>query len=160
MSKKYGRRDDDHLTVSAMRRLARDLHDLEKVQRPKAVEDLIRAREMGDLSENAAYSEAKGRLARIDGRIFSLKDRLKNAVVIEPGADASGRVRIGSTVVVSAGGARRTYEIVGSQETSPSRGRISHLSPLGSVLLGRVAGDEVIVKTQKKNVVYRIEEVR
>lgn len=149
-----------YLTAAAIERLKRDLEDLERNQRPKTVEDLTRAREMGDLSENAAYTEAKARLGRIDGRIFSLKDRLKNALVIEPGAGPEGKARIGATVVVRVNGAERSYQIVGSQETNPARGLISHLSPLGAALLNRAAGDVVIVKANGKEISYTVVAVR
>jgi len=161
MFKKYGRRDDDrYLTAAAVERLKRELRDLEEQQRPQTVEDLTRAREMGDLSENAAYHDAKARLGRIDGRIFSLKERIKNAVVIEPSADGSGRVQIGSTVILNVNGKQRTYQILGSQETNPATGRISHLSPLGAALLGHAAGETVTVRTQDKETPYRIDEVK
>lgn len=161
MFKKYGRKDDDrHLTVAAVERLRRDLRDLEERQRPQAVEDLSRARDMGDLSENAAYHEAKSRLGRIDGRIFSLKERIRNAVIIEAGPNTDGLVQIGSTVVISSDGGRKIYQILGSQETNPSLGRISHLSPIGSALIGRGAGETVVVKIRDKEVVYRIDEVK
>ncbi len=160
MFKKYGRRDEDrHLTAAAVERLRRDLRDLEEQQRPRTVEELSRAREMGDLSENAAYQDAKARLGRIDGRIFSLKERIKNAIIIETGPNEAGQVQIGSTVVIASNGKRRTYQILGSQETNPSLGRISHLSPIGSALMGRRAGETVTVKIQDKEIAYRIEQV-
>ena len=153
-------KSDDLLTEAAIARLRRTLEELQTVDRPRAVEDLSRAREMGDLSENAAYSEAKGRLMRIDGRVFSIKERLKNAIVIKKGADPEGRVRVGATVVVTVNGNRREYEILGSQETNPSKGRISHQSPVGKALMGKRAGESVAVKAQDREITYKIEEVR
>lgn len=151
---------DAYLTPEAIRKLQNDLRRLEEVARPRAVEDLTRAREMGDLSENAAYSEAKGRLMGMDRRIFEMKEKLKNAVIIERGAD-DGRAAIGASVTVSVRGKEKTYEIVGSQETDPGSGRISHRSPLGAALLGKRAGDEaVITNAEGREVVYRIVEVR
>lgn len=158
--RKYGPSDDRHLTREALERLRRTLTDLEKNQRPKAVEDLRVAAAMGDLSENAAYSEAKGRLMGIDGRIFSLKERLKNAIVIEAGPAADGRVCLGATVVVKAGTNRRVFTIVGPQETDPTQGRISHLSPLGAALLEHGVGDCVTLKTPYGETLYEIVEVR
>jgi transcription elongation factor GreA len=158
--RKYGGPADDFLSPSALKKIEADLRRLQAVSRPRAVEDLSRAREMGDLSENAAYSEAKGRLMKIDSLIFEMKEKLKNAVVIRPGADAEGRARIGSTVVVMVNGKEKSYELTGSQETDPSTGRISHLSPLGRALLGRKAGEAVTVKGPVKTVDYRITAVR
>jgi transcription elongation GreA/GreB family factor len=160
MLSRASRQVDHYLTPDKMRRLKADVEDLERNQRPKAVEDLTRAREMGDLSENAAYTEAKRHLGRIDGRIFSIKDRLKNAVAIESGADPSGRIRIGSKVTVEVNGKQRVYQILGSQETNPSAGRISYLSPLGAALLRKKAGETAAIKNADgKEVVYRIIDV-
>ncbi len=159
--RKFGRRDDDlYLTEEAIQKLKRELADLEQNQRPKTVEDLTRAREMGDLSENAAYHEAKARLGRIDGRIFNLKERIKNAIVIKPVRDGSGRVQIGSAVVVEVNGHERSYQILGSQETNPAAGRISHVSPLGAALMGHAAGETVTVRTQDRESSYRIVSVK
>lgn len=158
--RKYGGPADDFLTPAALKKIEDELRRLEKVSRPRALEDLTRAREMGDLSENAAYSEAKGRLMKIDSLIFEMKEKLKFAVVIRPGADAEGRARIGSTVVVTVNGKEKSYELTGSQETDPSTGRISHLSPLGRALLGKKAGDEASVKGPAKMITYRIVAVR
>lgn len=151
---------DDHLTAAAVDRLRRTLEKIEREERPKAVEELSRTREMGDLSENAGYQEAKALVSRLDGRIFSLKDRIKNAIVIDSGADDDGKARIGCTATVRVNGRERTYEIVGSQETNPSSGRISHRSPLGKALLGHGAGDIVEVKTVAEIISYEIIEVQ
>ena len=158
--RKYGGPADDFLTPSAIRKIEDDLRRLEKVSRPRALEDLTRTREMGDLSENAGYSEAKGRLMKIDSLIFEMKEKLKHAVVIRPGADSEGRARIGSTIVVRVNGKEKAYELTGSQETDPTAGRISHVSPLGRALLGKKAGDEAAVKGPAKTVTYRIIAVR
>jgi transcription elongation factor GreA len=156
---KFGQRDE-HLTADAVARLKRTLERLEREERPRAVDELSRTREMGDLSENAGYQEAKGLVARLDGRIFSLKDRIKNAIIIESGADSQGRARIGATVTVRVRGKERMYEIVGSQETNPSGGRISHRSPLGSSLIGRAAGERVTIASAAGEIEYEILEVR
>lgn len=158
--RRAGQAADDFLTAEAVRRLKEELEDLEKKQRPHALEDLTRAREMGDLSENAAYTEAKGRVARIDGRRYAIEDKLKRAVVIEPGTDVSGQIRLGSTVVIETDGQRRTYQIVGAQEAAPNAGRISHVSPLGAALLNLKAGETAIVKAPNREIRHLIIEVK
>ena len=155
--KTYDESDDSRfLSVEGINRLKRRLYELENVEHPRAVEDVSVAHAKGDLSENAEYQEAKSRLARIDGNIFSIKEKVKNAIPIERGADSSGRIRLGSTVLLDLNGKERSYDIVGPQEADPSRNRISHLSPLGSALLGRVAGDVVHLETGAE---YRIVQV-
>jgi transcription elongation factor GreA len=150
---------DNLVTADKLARLKRDLDDLERNQRPKIVEDLVYAREQGDLSENAEYQDAKAKLARLDGRVFNLKERIKNAQVIEHASDSSGKVRVGSKVTVLNQGQERTYWLVGTQESDPSRGMISHRSPLGSALLGHAAGEVVSFERDGQSVEYRIIEV-
>jgi len=134
--------ESNELTAEAVERLKRTLVRLERDERPRIVADLAHAITLGDFSENAEYQDAKARLARIDGRIFGLKERIKHAVIIEQGP-ADGKIRLGSTVIVRANGKEKTFRILGPQEADPSRGQISHLSPLGSALLHRRAGDVV-----------------
>jgi transcription elongation factor GreA len=109
--RKYAGPGDDFLSAEALKKLREELRRLEETSRPRAVADLARARDMGDLSENAAYAEAKGRLFGIDRRVLEIKERLKNAVLIERGAGEDGRARIGATVTVSVNGKEkaRTY---------------------------------------------------
>lgn len=147
------------MTAEAVTRARRDLERLETVERKQAVEDLSVALQKGDLSENAEYQEAKGRLGRIDGRIFNLKERLKRATVIEQGS-SDGTVRLGSNVMVHVNGQQKTYDIVGPQESNPSRGRISHVSPLGSALIGHTQGDTVTIETPNGPVAYQIIDVK
>lgn len=154
------KKTDQYLTSSAIARLKEELYDLEKNKRPKTIKEMQFAAEDGDFSENAPYQDAKHRLRRINTRILSLNERIKHAILIEPGADPSGRIRIGSTVVLKINSKQITYQILGSQETNPSRGRISYLSPLGSALLNHTAGEDVSIKTDNKDEVYHIVEVK
>jgi transcription elongation factor GreA len=149
---------DRYLTRTKIRQLEDELKDLETRLRREAADETRRLAEMGDLSENAGYQVAKQNLRRINSRILSIKDRLANAIPID--ADGSGTVQVGSTVVLEVAGKRFTYEILGSQESNPFRGKISHLSPIGSALVGHKAGDEVVVKTKDVTVAYRVVEVR
>lgn len=150
---------DYHLTHEAIRKLKEELERIETHVRPRAVEELRRTREMGDLSENFAYSAAKGKLLGLDTRIMEIKERLKNAIPISHGAAADGSVRIGATVTLDMNGKTRVYDIVGSQESDPGKGLISHLSPLGAALLGKKPGATVEVEANGKRVTYVIVKV-
>ncbi len=123
--------------------MKRTVERLKKIERPKIVQDLQHALSLGDFSENAEYHDAKHRLSKIDGRIFSLGERIKNAIIIPKGGEGDGIISLGSTVEVEVNGETKTYTILGPQEADPSRGHISHLSPLGSQLIGRKAGETV-----------------
>lgn len=156
---KYAGPADDHLTHAAIKKLQEDLVRLEQA-RPAAVEELRRTREMGDLSENAAYTAAKGRLLGMDIRAQEIKERLKNAIPIRHGAGPGGTVRLGATVTLTVNGKERVYDIVGAQEADPASGAISYHSPLGARLIGRRAGETVTVTVNGREVVYGIVEVR
>jgi transcription elongation factor GreA len=145
------------LTPAKIQRLKDELEDLKRRRLPEAAEEVRRTAAMGDLSENAAYQYAKAELRRINARILSIEERLKSAILIVKPKD--GVVAIGSTVTVETGGRRQTFEIVGAQETDPSRGRISHLSPIGKALIGHSVGDEVTINTTAGQTAYRIIDV-
>lgn len=148
------------MTEEALTRLKRTLTELEERERKKIVADLSHALTLGDFSENAEYQDAKAKLARIDGRIFSLKDRIKRAIPISKGTDTEGRIKIGSEVTVSIGDKRKTYRILGSQESNPLKGKISSLSPLGKALVGKRIGQEVpVTSPEGKCILYRILDV-
>ncbi len=148
--------DDAFLTAAAMRRMEAEVERLEKQERPKVAEEVARTKEMGDLSENAAYTEAKFHLRRINDRVSFLRARLARAVVVPEGAAADGVIRVGCTVTIAVNGEERTYHIVGSQEADPGRGRISQLSPLGASLLGKRVGDTVTRQVGGNEQVYKI----
>lgn len=147
---------DRHLTPAAIARLRRELEDLKERQRPRLAEETQRMREMGDLSENAGYQTAKAQLTRVNFRILEIEDALKHATVIERGTGGGGRIRIGSIVTIRSGDRTQTFEILGSQESDPSRGRISHASPIGQALLGHVIGDIVEVAVRGATTSYII----
>jgi len=144
MMKTYGA-ETPHLSADAVVRLQETVQRLESIERPKIVVDLSHALSLGDFSENAEYQDAKARLSRIDGRIFSIQERIKNAVVI-PFGSVGGVISLGSVVRLLVENDEKTYTILGPQEADPSRNCISHLSPLGSALLGKKKGDSVDVQ--------------
>jgi transcription elongation factor GreA len=150
---------DDHLTHTAIAKLKEEMARIER-SRPAAVDELRRTREMGDLSENAAYSAAKARLGGMDSRIMEIKERLKQAIPIQHGPGPGGSIRIGATVTLEVNGKERVYDIVGAQEADPGQGAISYHSPLGAALMGHLAGDVVTITANGRQVAYRIREVR
>jgi len=152
-----------YLTPEGVKRLEARLERLKR-SLPAAIEEAARTAAYGDRSDNAEYKESKGILRRTRGQILNIEDQLKRVVVIPAGSDETGKVRLGSTVVLEikngVASVRKTFRIVGSSETDPARGRISHTSPLGSALIGHVAGDSVIVRTPGGEQKYLIVEVK
>jgi transcription elongation factor GreA len=147
-----------HLTAEGLTALESELAQLTTVRRPEVIARVKHARELGDLRENADYEAARNEQAFLEGRIRELEQRLRTAVVIR-GSD-SGTIALGSTVRYEVQGETDELTIVGSTEAAPGAGRISGASPVGKALLGRRAGDEVVVRTPAAEMRYRILEVR
>ncbi len=116
-------------------------------ERKDITERIKEARELGDLSENAEYTEAKNKQSFVEGRIAEIETILKVAKVIDENNKANGRVSLGSRVKVKVAGDMREYNITGSNEASPLQGRISNESPLGQALMGHKKGDVVDIAT-------------
>ncbi len=148
-----------HLTQEGLAALQAELDDLVRVRRPEIIARVRAARELGDLSENADYESARKEQSFAEGRIGQLQAMIRNASIIE--APAGGNeVVLGGTVVVDSPEGEETFTIVGSSEARPGEGRISNTSPLGSALLGRRVGDDVVVKAPAGERHYRIVELR
>lgn len=144
-----------YLTAERLEDLKKELTELKTVRRMEVADRLKRSKELGDLSENAEYAEAREEQATVETRIFEVEDMIKNAVIIKH-SNAAKVVEIGSTVVVRKDGKESRYSIVGSNETDPERGFISNESPLGKVFLGKQPNDEVVVQTPRGAAKYTI----
>jgi len=123
------------------------------IKRKEIAERIERAKELGDLSENAEYHEAKDAQAINDGRIIELQTLLKNLTVVENDGqgNGSGKTAMGSRITVKnlKSGEEKDFCIVSFNEAAPAEGKISNESPLGTAFLGRKKGDEVVVVTPK-----------
>lgn len=148
--------DDAFFSAAAIAKMKRELEQLVQVDRPQAAAEVRRTGEMGDFSENAAYQFAKHQLRRINARITTLEERLKHAIAIPSGSAVDGRVRLGSRVRLRSNGKEIEFEILGTHETSPGRGRISHVSPLGQALLGHTLGETVSIASPSGMIEYEI----
>jgi transcription elongation factor GreA len=131
------------LTKEGLRQLEVELDQLVQVRRTEIAERIRHARDFGDISENAEYTEAKNEQSLLEGRIQTLEAMIRNAVLIEDEPREQGVVTVGASVTVTDDDGDETYAIVGAAEADPLRGRISNESPLGRALLGHRAGDEV-----------------
>ncbi len=145
------------VTADGLAALQSELEELRTVSRPEVVLRVKNARELGDLRENADYEAARNEQSFLEGRIRTIEQMLKTAVVI--GADHTGEVMLGSAVRVEVDGDEMTFRIVGSTEADPSRGWISNVSPVGKALVGHAAGEDVAVTLPGGTSSYRILEV-
>jgi transcription elongation factor GreB len=139
--------DRSYITPEGAKKLAAELEQLLKRERPRVVEEVSVAAADGDRSENAAYIYGKKRLREIDRRLRFLTKRLESAVVVSETSGRTDQVFFGAWVEVQGeDGECREYRIVGEDEVDPNVGKISWRSPLGRALLKRKKGDEVIVR--------------
>ncbi|MEK7637743.1 MAG: transcription elongation factor GreA [Patescibacteria group bacterium] len=148
-----------YLTKHGLEKLQTELEMLVHVRRREIASRIQEAKELGDLSENAEYQEAKNEQAFNEGRIEELESTLHNVMVIDEAAEGNGLIQVGSTVHVS-NGQPRVLHIVGSNEADPLNGQISNESPLGQSLIGKQAGDQISVVTPRGPVTYRIAKVK
>ena len=135
------------ITQEGLARLQSELEHLLSVRRQEVAANIKRAREMGGTENNAEYDDAKNEQAFVEGRILTLENIVKNAVVIESPA-LPGVVELGNKVLIqNQDGKIDQFTIVGSAEANPVEGKISNESPVGQALLDRKVGDEVEVPT-------------
>ena len=147
--------DKQYLTRERLEQLKAELLELKTKKRLEVAERLKRAKELGDLSENSEYFEAREEQGHVEGRIFELEEMLRNAEIFEM-KQGDGIVNVGSTVVVERSGVQTKFMIVGSSEAKPVEGKISNESPLGSAFLGKKPGDIAIVNAPKGKLEYKI----
>lgn len=147
--------EKQYVSKEKLEELKVELNQFKTTRRIEVAERLKRAKELGDLSENSEYFEAREEQAQVEGRILELEEFVKNAEIIEK-APSGGIVKVGSTVVVKKGDEKMRFVIVGSNEAKPEDGFISNESPLGSAFLDKKAGETVEVTTPKGKAEYKI----
>ncbi|MBR3135843.1 MAG: transcription elongation factor GreA [Clostridia bacterium] len=137
------------LTEREVEKRRQKLDYLKGERRLEIAEMLKIARGFGDLSENAEYDAAKNEQAKNEYDIAVLEDELQHVHIIDESTLASGGVNIGTTITVrnAKNGFETTYQIVGTTEADPRKGKISNESPIGAALIGHKAGEKVDVHT-------------
>lgn len=149
-----------YLTAEGAEELQRELDMLIEVRRPELAEKLTEAVAQGDLKENADYHDAKEQLAFVEGRIKYLENVLRSAEIISNGG-GSDVVTVGSRVTIVEDGEddEEVYTIVGAAEANPDDGKISHVSPIGSALLGAKKGDKLRVQTPGGSIIFKVKKI-
>lgn len=133
------------LTKEGHKKLKDELEKLKHEERPAVIERIKNARELGDLSENADYAQAREEQSFIEGRIKEIEAKLKDAQVVNAGASHS-QVGVGHTVDLDCSGNKETYQIVGENESDPLNGKISATSPVAEAVLGKKINEMVKIK--------------
>ncbi|MFA4942277.1 MAG: transcription elongation factor GreA [Patescibacteria group bacterium] len=148
------------ITPEGYSKLKDELELLSTTRRREIADRIEKAKELGDLSENAEYTEAKDAQALNEGRIAELTGTLKNVLIVDNNKKSKNEVAMGSTVVVQYDGKEKEYTIVSFNEASPADGKISNESPIGLAFLHRSRGDEVVVETPRGEVKYKIIDIK
>lgn len=133
----------------------------ERLERRREIAKAIKsAKEQGDLSENAEYSEAKHQLGENEKRIGWLRSVIDRASVVKN--NGNGCVGVGCAVELERenGKEKINLEIVGTHEVNPAAGKISHESPLGLAIVGKKKGEKVEVDTPNGKDKYEIKEIK
>jgi transcription elongation factor GreA len=148
-----------YISPEGLEKIKKELDYLKTIKRKEIIERIERAKELGDLSENAEYADAKEEQSFTEGKILELEEMVNNAVIIEKGK-GTGVVDIGSVIKVKTNGEEKEFTIVGSSETIPEKGIISNESPLGQAFLGKRVGDEAEVTVPKGIIKYKITDIQ
>lgn len=147
------------ITQEGLEKLQEELKNRKTEVRQSIALSIKEAKEQGDLSENAEYSEAKNQQSENEARIAELEVLIKNAEVVKHDK-ATSDVEVGSSVDVQFRGNKVTFHIVGSNEADPVEFKISNESPMGEAFIGKKKGDVVTVETPKGEMEYEILDVK
>ena len=156
--------EEEYLTKEKYSELEKELEYLKTTKRKEIAEALEYAKSLGDFSENQEYQETRDAQAVLEDRINRLQGILKSAKIIS--AENSGVVAIGSVVTVERGGnsgekqSRKSYTMVGSEETDAAMGKISIHSPLGQAALGKPKGETFSFQTPSGEMTYKIIDIQ
>ncbi len=149
---------DQIISQEGYDKLKKELEERTTTKRQEIAARIESAKDLGDLSENAEYAEAKDEQAFNDGRIAEIAALLKNLTIVQNHGEKD-KVSMGSIVTAKTGDQIKRYTIVSFNEANPGEGKISNESPLGVAFINKKKGDKVVVITPKGQVEYEILEI-
>lgn len=150
-------REKTYLSQEKLEELKKELEYLKTTRRKEIADQLVYAKSLGDLSENSEYQEAREEQERVESRIATVDDLLRSATIIS--GKRGDVVDMGSTVTIQKKNTAedpKTYYIVGSEEADIAEQKISNKSPLGAALIGKRAGESVLVSAPNGEVEYKV----
>ncbi|NTU66857.1 MAG: transcription elongation factor GreA [Candidatus Moranbacteria bacterium] len=147
------------ITEEGFKKIKEELENRKTAVRQEIANSIKEAKEQGDLSENAEYSEAKSQQSENEARIAELEFMLKEATVVSYDGTA-GVIQMGSKVTVRFNGNEMQFHIVGSNEADPDVLKISNESPIGKAFMGKKKGDKAEVVTPGGKMEYHIVEIK
>lgn len=138
------------MKAQLVKRLEAEIHALERELKHELPKEIQRAREFGDLRENAEYKAAKERQELVNARIANLRKRVSEVSLLNLDRIPHDRAGFGSTVHLrDEKGDTIVYQLVMPEEADAEKGMISTSSPIGRAILNKEEGDEVMVSTPK-----------
>ncbi len=143
-----------YVSAEALVELEKELVHRKMVTRREIAARIEAAKDLGDLSENFEYHEAKEQQGANESRVMELENMIRNAAVVEN--KTGGSVALGSTFTVKFNESEKVFKLVGATEANPIEGKISNESPIGKAFLGKNAGDLVEVEVPSGKVVYTV----
>ena len=146
-----------YMTQEGLENLKAELKDIIDVKKPENALRIKTARDLGDVSENAEYSIAREEQTMLDIRVSELDSLLKRAKVVK---GEIGEISIGKKVKVHVEGEDEEFHIVGEPEADPLANKISHESPLGSLLVGKKVGDTFELQIPTGKLTYKIIDIK
>jgi len=146
------------ITRSGYEKLKKDLAHLKKVERPKIIKEIEKARSFGDISENAEYEAAKHSQGLLEARIRDLESKIACGRIVEDDEIGTDAVLLGAVVRLKdlKRGKELTYTIVSDPEADFKSGKISVASPVGKGLLGARVGQTIEIDVPAGKLEYEV----
>lgn len=150
------------ITKTGFEKLKAELDNLKNIERPKIINAIAAARELGDLKENAEYHSAKDKQGFIEAQIADYEDKVSRAEIIDITKLSGNKVKFGATVMLENldNGKKVTYKIVSDFEANIDEGLISNISPVARFLMNREVGDDIEITTPGGVINYEILSVK
>ena len=155
--------EKEPITSEGLKKIKKELEELKNIKRPKIIEAIAEARAHGDLKENAEYHAAKEEQAKIESRIIEINDLIARANVIDiTKIEKKDNVIFGSTVNLLdlENNQKKTYKIVGKDESDIKKNFIYFRSPIAKALIGKSKKDFVTVATPAGEKNFEIVEIK
>jgi len=130
-----------------IKRFEDEIVTLERELQVDLPKEIKRARELGDLRENAEYQAAKERQRLVEARISMLQKRVSEIALLNVDRIPADRAGFGSTLHVVEKGETVVYQLVMPEDADATKGLISTTSPIGRAFLNKEPGDSVKVTT-------------
>ncbi len=147
-----------YFTKEGLQKLKDELQHLKTVENKRIVKLIAEAAAFGDLKENAAYHDARDKMAFLRMRVAELEGAINEAVVKEK--TETDKIQIGSEISILFDGEEQRYLVVAPSEADILKNKISYQSPLGQKLMGQKAGKEFNFEGGKKSVKVKILDIK